>query len=542
MSVLTPVLTPLRTLSLTTQAAAGTSKCLQSFINYIQQRRGELLNDRREISEANAVEMMINLMQQRGFPKLNMKTANSLYSKLCSDTFTRDHMFDAIITWAGNKSLTYSVSDLRSYIDSVVGLSAAVKLSDPTYYTTLYAAVKDNDYQECTEAEIKRINYVLANNKLYKLKPQENKKINKTECGTCWICDTPIYQFWVYMGDGKRKELNACGEDEHTLPPGYGTYVGTLLFTPTELADFITKGNPGDESLLNLGLRPSHTFCNRAKRTLKFINSPAAAGGSLYTVNTANINECIKNMNSSMNDGILLSFELQFTTQNTRFLENTRRQVTTYMTNLCRIANNVVDEVGKTGRATPYNTAFLKAIFITCVTAVKVYPTELGKAWTNGPNKKGGKHNLIKGGQINDEGKALQNYLDSYLNDKDLTNAVISPDFCLDLDDKIPDHVFSDGELIPPVDRKIKKGIDPIEKQKKRANGTLVYRKEERKKKNYARLSERRKHQPPGETEGGTRYKRKVKRKTQRRSLHKKYKRTLKKNKRSPRKTQRRRN
>jgi hypothetical protein len=464
----------LRGPSITTVESAGTSNCLQQFCKYIKLRRGQLLNDNQKITENNAVEMMIDLMRQRGFSKLSMKTATSFYSKLFSDSFTRDDLFDAILAWTTN-SLQYSTSDLRGHIDSSVGLSLAVKVSDSTYYTTLHSAMKANSSKVCTPDETAYVNWVLDANKIYTQKPKNNSIINKTKCGICWICSTPIYQYWVTMPDGTIKELNACGEDEHVLTPGYGTLVGSLLFTPAELTKVIQQTPKNKQSLLQVGLRPSHAFCNRAKSDLKFIDSPMSIGGGIYTQNTVNIENCIKQMRSMLKSGTVLSFELQFRQSDTpdeNFLQNTRTSVNTYISNLCRIANNVVDDFGKTGSATPYNTAFLKAIFITCVTAVKVYPTELGKAWTQGTKpKKGGKNKLIKGGQISDNGTALKQYLQSNLTDQGLTDIVLSNETCLNLDDglsvvqdKADTELRSIGEPIQTTTTSLIESRDPRKK------------------------------------------------------------------------------
>ena len=565
----------LRGPSINTYQAAGTSGCLQHFCSYIQERRGELLKDQRPINEGNAVAMMIDLMRQRGFPGLTMTTASSFYSKLFSNTFTRDDLFDAILAWT-NESLQYSTRDLRGYIDSSISLSLAVKLSDSTYYTTLNSAMKANSYEECNPVEREHVNWVLANNGLYHSKPQNNKTINKTQCGTCWICNTPIYQYWVWVLKDVKKELNACGEDEHVLTPGYGTLVGTLLFTPTELIDVMQATPDSKKSLLNVGLRPSHTFCNRAKSDLKFISSPSPSRAGQYTANTVNIENCIENMRSMLRQDTVLSFELQFkksTKPDETFLKNTRESVNTYISNLCRIANSVVDLSGKTGSATPYNTAFLKAIFITCVTAVKVYPTELGRAWTKGTKqKKGGKNQLIKGGQITDHGQRLRDFLDSNITDDTLTSLVIS-DVCLDLDDKFPDvdemetmqqqqpassnwgWTFGQPEGQP-------QGVFsfvPLEEQSQQFQSKQTDRKSAKK---VITSEEGRAHRAEAAKEkqivrretdirnwrlqnynrvvnpqGGTRHNHK----TQRRSYHKKDNKTLKKNKRPARKTQRRR-
>jgi hypothetical protein len=522
-----------RQLSFDTVISAGTRGCLESFCDYIQTRRNELLGDTTIIIETNAVEKMIDLMNRRGFPNLNMKTATSFYRLLYSDKFTRDDMFKGIITWT-NASLTYSVSDLRDHIDSSIGLSAAVKLSDHTYYTTLHAAVKKYGFRKCTELERENVNSILANNKIYKKKPQDNEVIYKTQCGICWICGTPIYQFWVDDDRGVRTELNACGEDEHTLTPGYGTLVGTLLFSPTELTQCISNAIGSEESLLRRGLRPSHAFCNRAKGELKFINSPTATKSGEYSVNTTNINQFMENMKTG---GKKLSYEYQFLDPDTNFLKHTKETVMKYMTELCTLANSVVNLEGKTGGVTRYNTAFLKAIFITCLTAVKVYPKELGTAWTTG-QKKGGNNKLITGGEITEDDRPLNTYMDENgITDAFLTSLVIS-DVCLNLNDQIPavDEMEQSQVFLKTNDRgkSAKKAITSEEGREHRATAVRDRRKSSRsfdiwnwRLKQYNRVNQ----------EGGTRHNQK----TQRRSFHKKHNKTLKKNKRPPTKTQRRR-
>jgi hypothetical protein len=108
--------------------------------------------------------------------------------------------------------------------------------------------------------------------------------IQKRPCGTCWICNFPIYLYKIIY-KGYSQQLNTCGEMEHVFPPGFGSMVGTISSRAKTMKERLNTVPPvnqrggineaeldrAEDVLVKFGLRASHAWCNKIKSDLIFL-------------------------------------------------------------------------------------------------------------------------------------------------------------------------------------------------------------------------------------------------------------------------------
>jgi hypothetical protein len=380
-------------------SASSRSNVIQAFINYVA-IRGEPGAD-----SSNIVSKLISVMNNKKMfgGKINLSTnVMKLYKTMFNLKITRPEIFEILQGWCNitkKQKVEIKAGSLRN-LTVYSNLSEITRIGDPNQY------IRDSDSIDVDTAigsplGEKELNF--CNDIWPDLKIKSGKKF---QCGICWICTEPIHFFYATYNYGKKKLesgfLNAsCGEDEHLIPAGSGNMFGTISHD-FEFSKSIVQDKT---SLMNMGLRASHTWCNRCKTDYSFINPPQIGAG--YTLNYHGI-LTFKQMAIKWTDNANIkhfSNEVQFSQytspESRRDLVNKMEQsIVNTITNLCNMANSLVTTSSSSG-SDIYTAFLLRMIWNGCLLCTTLFPSDEAKKKWSETTKKGGKYQY--GGATADE-------------------------------------------------------------------------------------------------------------------------------------------
>jgi hypothetical protein len=147
------------------------------------------------------------------------------------------------------------------------------------------------------------------------------KHMFKRRCGICWICKLPIYIFYILHENGKTEQLNTCGQDEHSNPPGVGNMQGTLENNMENTRSLLIYS-----FIASLGLLPSHSWCNQIKlatilASLPNLSPNAPDSEKRYRPNNAGFQQLHDSAAEAIKKDTVYSYEYQFRKDNTSFVD-----------------------------------------------------------------------------------------------------------------------------------------------------------------------------------------------------------------------------
>ena len=395
--------TLLRTPSTTVSSDSSRTNVIQAFIIYVKSKGISTANN------SNIVSKLIEVMNRKTmFGNIDLASnVLPLYNKMFDIKVNRPEIFDILKTWCPKlKKMTINAESLRK-LTVYSNLSEITRRSDPNPYT------RDSNSIDVSIGGIdlgdKEINFC------QEIWPDLGiQRCKKYQCGICWICDEPIYLFYATYGKSKKLEsgfLNgSCGEDEHTIAAGQGNMYGTLSSDIVFSKSIVTD----KKSLMNLGLRASHTWCNRCKSDLSFVNPPQLGAG--YTLNYSGILTFKQMAQKWMTDANIKHFsnEVQFSkfttlANRTDVVKKMEKTIVEKMTILCNMANSLVATPSSSGNDI-YTAFLLRMIWNGCLLCTRLFdPKQSVSYWKEG-KKKGGKYQY--GGNKTDADEVFNDFFE----------------------------------------------------------------------------------------------------------------------------------
>lgn len=263
-------------------------------------------------------------------------------------------------------------------------ISSIVKLFHENYIPTPCDSMELDDWTEITEKN-ERL-WVMDNIQIdgvtcYSLREDRDRlsqrrkysayTLYKFECGTCWLCNKPIYIYKIIKKVGKKnsawiyKKLG-CGEDEHCIPPILGNIMKTLAESNESTRGIIAdrRTSQSQKLLLKRGVAPAHIICNQVKRQASFIIFPMGTGDQ-YTRNDASIYEFCEGLRVSIatynlyyNDPCKYEFLIMSQPDLDKFIINTKKKINEHIDSIIKILNDSHENV--------YVEAFLSTAQISC--------------------------------------------------------------------------------------------------------------------------------------------------------------------------------
>ena len=262
--------------------------------NYITHGADATYNKWKTCTSANVEECLIEVLQFKGFGYLKKESLDNVCKLLYKPFVTRFDYISEITKWINimipgkSRSKPYKEgnmetprkSDLRSLLTPDARLSVIVA-------DTLAAQGNLETYNRRYDASIPCINFKITPTPPYSSSdindylddfshanikwglPNEHYvavNICHQKCADCWICGLPIH---IYYNKTENQALNACGEDEHVLPPGCGNLFGTLGHNYESTTNAIR-----DLPQALYGILPAHAWCNQCKSGTCFISGP----------------------------------------------------------------------------------------------------------------------------------------------------------------------------------------------------------------------------------------------------------------------------
>ena len=367
-------------------AAAGTPNAINAFLAYVNAKK-KAAGKPEDATHDNIVDELIEVMNAKQLfsGKINL-TGNvlPLYQIMFGTTITRTQIFSHIKNWCYYPpQISIDAENLRK-LTVFSNLAAVTAIGDPNWYHRDWDDydTATNTGEDLSSAEIK---FCKSNNS--NISFANMKTIKKFPCGTCWICNNPIHFFNMY--NKKSEDLGflngSCGEDEHLLPAGMGNIFGSLLHDYDSSLQLAGDTN----SLMNMGLRASHTWCNRCKSDLAFVNAPLKGAG--YTINNAAISDFIETAKNWLTPVKQQHYsnEIQFNSRQTPKQKNTlinqmRTSILLNMNKFCNMANSLVTT---TANPTPdiYTAFLLRMIWYGCLLCTTLYDKANSIARWNSP-------------------------------------------------------------------------------------------------------------------------------------------------------------
>ena len=341
-----------KTSALKLTASAGTPRAISGFTDYINEKNAGSPSAV-VITNDNIVEEFIKVMNKNLLFNGNIDLAANvlpLYQIMFKIKITRPEIFSYLRQWCSVSLPSVTTNELRK-LTVFDNLSPVTAACDPNPYTrdsnSITVGVTPSDTVDGDDLDFVR-DISVKDRQIYV------RECKKYQCGTCWICNKPIYLFYAKFNKGISKSktkgeegfLNgSCGEDEHLMPAGAGNMFGTLLHK-SDLSIAIAADKT---SLISMGLRASHTWCNRCKTDLVFMLPPVKGAG--YTINYVAISKFRQTAKKWLVAGAsklkTYSYEIQFSSKQTpglktNLLNDMVQNINSNITKLCNMANNLV--------------------------------------------------------------------------------------------------------------------------------------------------------------------------------------------------------